>query len=438
MSSYQRDLPAEGLEEVEIEICQGSLNLRTAEPGEGGRIESGAGLEAEMSGSQLRIRQPGNLGKLLGVHLFGGGGGDTKVVLPCSVRRLKCSTGHGDIRIEGVRAEVRADTGKGKLFLSGAPADKERASSGAGSSPWSFSHHLSTGWGSVEVQGIQGSLEASTGWGDLRLEDVGGQVEASTGCGSIAAGGISGRAKLATGFGDVVATDLDNTQLKAETGMGRVVIDGRLSGARVTTGSGEIICHYEAIEGDHRLESGNGDIRLHLFDGAETRINATTRHGRIETDLPLVKVGTSGPEGRFSQRFVGSTGGGNPRASITLHTHHGDIRIARHGAKAGDARLAPAPRPEGEAVQPQELAASPDIQEPKVLLLDPPAAPLEEDSTLTPSQDAPEDTSGDQSKSAELQVLEAVSRGELSVEEALLLLDKSGPNQRPLPDRAGD
>jgi hypothetical protein len=121
------------------------------------------------------------------------------------------------------------------------------------------------------------------------------------------------------------------------------------------------------------LKTALGNIALSLPADVSARVSAATSLGEIRSDFPLVQVGRQGPMGFLGGRMVGNMGEGEPRAEIELATAKGDIKLqARTPSAEG------APSPEG--------------------------------------------SKADSANAARLRVLEALSRGELSVEEAEELL----------------
>lgn len=321
MTAIRRDLPAGEITAVDVQLSNGDVTLRAAEEGAAGVLEADDAAEVETRGETLHVRHE----QAWPV--------DLRITLPGSVRHVRCLTGHGALRLEGVHAEVHARTGKGDVSLAGGGgrADLETGKGDVRADDWQGPLQLRTGKGNVEAERVRGGLEVRTGKGDVKLDEATERVEVRAGHGSVVAGRLAGEASLQTGHGDVVATDLAGARLEARTGHGEIALGGRLAGLRASTGRGEVVCHCELVEGTFELSSGHGDVTLHLPANADLRIDAATSHGRVESNLPLVKVGRPGPEGAFGRRFVGSIGSAEPKATVLLRTAHGDIRITRPG-----------------------------------------------------------------------------------------------------------
>jgi hypothetical protein len=169
------------------------------------------------------------------------------------------------------------------------------------------------------------------------------------------------------------------------------------------------------------IDSRRGDIEIGLPGDAEARLDVATRHGVIRSDFPLVRVGRPGPEARHGGRMVGNIGGGESPSQINLSTMHGDIVIRRTTTTGGDWT-----REEATGAGPSETipVAREEAREESVE-----SAPSEEPPVPTAIAESMPASSAEATPPAgdsRLQILESLSRGEISVEEASRLLDKIG------------
>ncbi len=419
MGRFQHELPAEGLTAAEIKLKRGSVAVRGAEPGIPGIVSFDGTLEVTTRGSTLLVSQP-DLDEA-----------NAEVILPATVRNLRCATGHGELRIEDVQADVRATTGWGDVILAHSRG-AVKAETGLGAvtvSAWLGPLTLASGAGRILVEGAEEDVKATTGKGDITIREAEGRVEARTGMGHLVAAGLTGDTTLQTGKGDILVTEIDGARVEVQTGRGAIALSGRLAGLKARTGAGEIVCRCALGAGAYDVKSGHGDVTLDLPVDAELRVDATTRHGHIESNLPLVKVGGYGPEGYFGRRLVGAVGHADEahQSHVLITAGHGDIRIFR---QAGVAPTAPATDARSVAASVRDGRADPtgsttDAQSAEAELVDtspappgaaPQPAPDPDDSTESPGEAPAEDPA--------LAILEAVSRGEVSVEEALALLRK--------------
>jgi len=171
---------------------------------------------------------------------------DYDITLPRS-STLIASSGSGDIDIEDVGTNLKADSGSG----------------------------------SVRARGIQGPANLQTGSGDIELQQTGpGDVRAQTGSGSVRLNGVSGGLSAGTGSGDIEVNGKPTTDWKLGTGSGSI----RLSVGKATpftvnasTGSGGI-----RIEQPFSMQ---GDLNRHhvtaSVNGGGPLIKAQTGSGDI-------------------------------------------------------------------------------------------------------------------------------------------------------------
>jgi hypothetical protein len=126
------------------------------------------------------------------------------------------------------------------------------------------------------------------------------------------------------------------------------------------------------------IDVRHGDIDISIPSDSEARLDAATRHGDIQSDFPLVRTSRPGPESRFGGRMVGAVGRGDSPSEINLSVMHGNISIRAAGVRQS---------------RQSEQASSP--------------------------------AAGDTSPGVDLRlsILERLSRGEITVEEAARLLN---------------
>ncbi len=435
MANYIRELPVEGLARLDVELWRGNITVRPAKAGEVGYLESEWETEVTADGDALFVRQPVDVKRPLGLADVVGeqkvrieidgtvlfdkqirhGGGDVAIVLPSSVRSINCRTAGGDVNLEGTEADVEVHSGRGNLVMSGGrgqavgtTADGEVKISG-----WLGPIHVQSGKGNLEMRDVQGDLEAKTGKGEIRIEEAASRVSVHSGHGNLVAGRLSGDSSLSTGHGEVVVTDIDGARLEASTGHGKIAIGGKLAGASIKTAHGDITCRLDAAKGDHEFHTGWGNIALDLEGNVGAQIDASTRRGSIRSNLPLVRVGTTGPEGYFNQRMVGTTPGRGPAARFNLNTKGGDIRIARReSAAAGTAQDR-----SGDVAG--SLLATTQAGAPVA------APPTPSETVAVPQLSRGGASAPEGAADLELEVLGALSRGEISVDEAMALLERT-------------
>lgn len=208
-----------------------------------------------------------------------------ELVVPANTN-LRAHTGSGRIEVQSVDGWVNAETGSGSLTLgriTGAVVAE-------------------TGSGSIEVLGAGEGLTARTGSGSIRAQELAGPVRAESGSGRIEV------SYAGAGDGDL------------STGSGSVVVDGIQGALRVRTGSGGVSVAGEPV-GGWDVEAGSGGITLRLPVDAAFELDARSGSGSIRNSHPMTT--TSGRSER--NRLQGQVRGGGAR--VLLSTGSGSIRI---------------------------------------------------------------------------------------------------------------
>lgn len=166
---------------------------------------------------------------------------------------INADTGSGDVLVENHRGDVAADTGSGDVHLERVRGERLSAD---------------TGSGDVEIVDCQGSLDADTGSGDViaRGLTAGNYLRADTGSGDVRIqGDLSAvrRLDIDTGSGDVTLRvhGTPSVRLAISTGSGDIELDlddARLRRAR----RGDFVAELGAAEGDGKIDTGSGDVRI--------------------------------------------------------------------------------------------------------------------------------------------------------------------------------
>ena len=160
--------------------------------------------------------------------------------------------------------------------------------------PLRFNLDLETKGGAIEVQKLEGQLQAVTAGGAIRTGDVTGPVsvetaggsiqlgsiaapvEARTAGGSIRVGDVNGAAVLETSGGEIVAGLVQGT-LHAQTAGGDLVLRGASGPIEARTSGGQIQVGQSG--GSVIAQTAGGSIRL---QGSQGRVEVKTAGGSID------------------------------------------------------------------------------------------------------------------------------------------------------------
>jgi hypothetical protein len=144
---------------------------------------------------------------------------------------------------------------------------------------------LSGGSTDVRAEGELGDVSVRTASGDIRVESARGELQIKTASGDIAVGSVASDASLVTVSGDLGIERAD-AALSARAVSGDVTI-GSVSGVLgVATTSGDVDVK-SVSDGDVRVQTVSGDVRIGVARGTRTWIDAASVSGRLESELGL-------------------------------------------------------------------------------------------------------------------------------------------------------
>lgn len=169
----------------------------------------------------------------------------------------------------------------------------------------------------------QVTLSVRTGDGAVDCEPLEGRVSFVSGDGAIRAHGLKGDIEVSSGDGRVILDDLDG-RLRGRSGDGRIVAAGRFDVLDLSTGDGRIEATARAgskMVAPWSLETGDGSVVVRIPHDLATLLDARTRDGRINVQLPI----DAADRPRRNQ-LVGELNGGGPQ--LRIRTGDGSITLA--------------------------------------------------------------------------------------------------------------
>src|ERR1035441_7892285 len=176
------------------------------------------------------------------------------------------------------------------------------------------------GSGSVGVQGVRAEVQAQTGSGEIQVRDVGGRSRVQTGSGSIRAENVAAPFYAHTGSGDIEADLTGSGDVDVQTGSGGIHLRGVKGGLRSRSGSGDLSADG-SVGGPWNLHTGSGSIRLAIGSGSGFNLNVHSSSGSIHSDLPITVQGTLG-----RHELKGTVRGGGPEVEVSTGSGDVDIR----------------------------------------------------------------------------------------------------------------
>jgi hypothetical protein len=250
---------------------------------------------------------------------------------------------------------------------------------------------------------------------------------------------------LYAGKSDVRLRRIDARSCTVHTSKGNIRMeDNVIASLRISTHHGDIEVASTYPTEAWELKNSHGNIRLSLPADAQVRLDAATREGDVHSEVPLVRVARPGPESRRGGRMVGTLGAAETaKAQVSLETMHGDIEIfLRSGGRRAPTASQPVqtwavppaapPAPAVPIVPPAPV--SPVTPEPPVepSFVEVPTAQgivdlahqeIQEAGPSVP-QEAPAAEAAPAPQDPVMAILQALSEGTISVEEADRLLER--------------
>lgn len=275
---------------------------------------------------------------------------------------------------------------------------------------------------SVAVEGIEGEARIRTASGDVRVDRLGPTVSVQTASGDVRAHVLNGNVRIQSASGDV-SLERDEGDLTVHTASGDIQLDQISGTLDVSTASGDCSVRSSALttckaktasgdltvttplapKGEYDFSTVSGDLALLVPQETRMTINMKTVSGDLSCALP-----TTSTDGGKRNRTLQVNGGGVP---VRVKSVSGDCTV-----RAANSNLPSLP-----AAAPARTMA----------VASPPTAPAAPSTPPAPGatrEDPPEN-----GFSETLAVLQAVERGELTIEEAMekLAALEDGPHGAP-------
>jgi hypothetical protein len=175
---------------------------------------------------------------------------------------------------------------------------------------------VETGSGDVQFADVSGDAEVSAASGDVQMSTVGGDARVNTASGDIQIATIGGDSRLNSASGDVMVRTVGG-RLEVNTASGDVQVKEALASVTVNSASGDQQIGSVVQDSVH-MRSASGDLRVGIKQGSRLFIDARSRSGDVNSELP---VSDTPPAGE----------GEAPLVELRANTMSGDITIHRAG-----------------------------------------------------------------------------------------------------------
>ncbi len=191
----------------------------------------------------------------------------------------------------------------------------------------------------------QCSVELSIVEGAARVQGLSGQFELHTVSGSLHLADISGSLRVHTVSGDVLGERIsaDPVQLSAVSGS-VTLVEADLPAVSASTVSGDLRLQTRLGAGPYSFNSVSGDIRLSVPAATRCALSLHSMSGRVHSNVAFTSASAAGED--------------SPRPSVRLHSVSGDLYLlsSEAAAETTSANTAQPPAPP----QPHQAPAPPD------------------------------------------------------------------------------
>jgi putative adhesin len=240
--------------------------------------------------------------------------------------------GHSNLKYDGHRVKVSGS--KGVLLYADLDVQVPRKAIEA-----TFRNHV----GSLDGEGLEGTIRFDTGSGDIKIAHVKGDIVADTGSGDVKASALEGVYRCDTGSGDCIVSGFEGDSLKCDTGSGGIrITSARARAIDVDTGSGDV--QVEGADAERfDADTGSGDIEFETRGSRLAHVKADTGSGdvtlRLDPEATFEARADQG-SGSIVSRFSGSEPILNKREVVGYRRGDGKLRI-RVDTGSGDVVLEP-------------------------------------------------------------------------------------------------
>jgi hypothetical protein len=255
-----------------------TVEVRPSDPAKQADVTAAEQTRVEYAGGRLLVKAPKNWRQ----YTFRGGGEsiDVQVELPAG-SQLRGETGVAALHCQGRLGECRYKTGVGDLQVDQAGAVQ-----------------LRTGVGDITVEQADGDAELTTGSGSLRIDGIGGAAVVKNSNGDTWIGRVTG-------------------DLRVNAANGRISVD-QASGAVAAKSANGDVRLGEVAHGTVLAQTGFGKVEVGIRDGVAAWLDLSTRYGTVRNNLDTAD----------------RPGVGEDAVEVRARTAFGDITIHRTSASS--------------------------------------------------------------------------------------------------------
>lgn len=232
----------------------------------------------EQAGRRVSVRGPQGNRRRNAQHAF-----DVRIPQRFNV---DVSTGGGSIHIEGPEGRVAGRTSGGSINVERATGEVTVRTAGGSLTLADITGPVdgSTAGGAINAERVTGRLMVRTGGGSLHLATIGGNVQAETAGGSVFIEDVQGLVRARTSGGDMDLRAITDN-VRAETSGGNIELIDIGGSTEARTNGGDI--EGRTLRGPVNVTTSAGDVEL---DDVRAGVEARTAVGNIEVAMTIEDV----------------------------------------------------------------------------------------------------------------------------------------------------
>jgi lia operon protein LiaG len=181
---------------------------------------------------------------------------------------------------------------------------------------------------SLTSEKTTGKLKLDTGWGDVHVTDAEGDLDFDTGSGDVTVARLKGtKLRIDAGSGEFTGSDINVRDLDLDLGSGGARLSNvRAGGIKLDSGSGNVDLDLRSDVDDVLIDSGSGDVTIHIPDALGAELDIDTGSGGVDSEIPITLTH------RSKDHLTGRIGDG--RGRIRIDSGSGEVRLVRAATSA--------------------------------------------------------------------------------------------------------
>jgi lia operon protein LiaG len=162
----------------------------------------------------------------------------------------------------------------------------------------------------------------------VHVTDAEGDLDFDTGSGDVTVARLKGtKLRIDAGSGEFTGSDINVRDLDLDLGSGGARLSNvRAGGIKLDSGSGNVDLDLRSDVDDVLIDSGSGDVTIHIPDALGAELDIDTGSGGVDSEIPITLTH------RSKDHLTGRIGDG--RGRIRIDSGSGEVRLVRAATSA--------------------------------------------------------------------------------------------------------